>query len=84
MQKDSKGLYSVKKGLKIKDLDIQARRVKIVLSRFDTLDSDSDIIRKGAFKKSIEERGPNSANNRKIAFLRYHDWEHPIGKFVHL
>lgn len=84
MQKDSKELYSVKRGLKIKDLDIQARRVKIVLSSFDTLDSDSDIIRKGAFKKSIEERGPNSANNRKIAFLRYHDWEHPIGKFVHL
>ena len=84
MQKNSKGLYSVKRGIEVKDLDIQARRVKIMLANFDSLDSDSDIIRKGAFKKSIEERGPGSSNNRKIAFLRYHDWEHPIGKFVHI
>ena len=84
MQNNSKGLYSVKRGIEIKDLDIQTRRVKIMLANFDSLDSDKDIIRKGAFKKSIEERGPGSASNRKIAFLRYHDWEHPIGKFVHL
>ena len=84
MQKDSNKLYSVKRGIEVKDLDIQTRRVKIMLSNFDTLDSDSDIIRKGAFAKSIQERGPASTGNRKIAFLRYHDWEHPIGKFVHL
>ena len=84
MNKDNNKLYSVKRGIEVKDLDIQTRRVKIMLANFDSLDSDKDIIRKGAFKKSIEERGPGSASNRKIAFLRYHDWEHPIGKFVHL
>ena len=84
MNKDNSKLYSVKRGIEVKDLDIQTRRVKIMLANFDSLDSDKDIIRKGAFKKSIEERGPGSTSNRKIAFLRYHDWEHPIGKFVHI
>lgn len=54
------------------------------LSAFDKLDSDSDIIRRGAFKKSIQERGPGSSSNRKIAFLRFHNWEMPIGKFLEL
>lgn len=77
--------YKVKTiALKVKDLDPQTRRVKVALSSFDTIDSDNDIIRRGAFAKSISERGPESESNRKIAFLRHHDWEHQIGKFVHL
>lgn len=54
------------------------------LSKFNVIDSDKDIIRKGAFAKSIMERGPESNSNRKIAFLRYHNWEKPIGKFLEL
>ena len=42
------------------------------------------MIVKGAFKKSLQERGVDSTSNRKIAFLRYHDWTKPIGKFVRL
>lgn len=68
----------------VKDIDTAGRRVKIALSAFDNVDSDRDVIRKGAFAKSIRERGPESSSNRKIAFLRYHDWEHQIGKFITL
>lgn len=77
--------YSLKGfNTEIKDLDASARKVAIYLSVFDVIDSDNDVIRKGAFKKSIQERGVDSGSNRKIAFLRYHNWEMPIGKFVEL
>jgi HK97 family phage prohead protease len=55
-----------------------------MLSKFDNIDSDGDVIRKGAFSKSIQDRGPESPSNRKIAFLRHHDWEQQIGKFISL
>jgi len=75
--------YQVKKAdLSVKDVDIKTRRVQVMLSAFDNIDSDGDVIRKGAFAKSIMERGFESTSNRKIAFLRHHDWEHQIGKFV--
>jgi HK97 family phage prohead protease len=78
-------IYAVKGlELSVKDIDAQTRRVKIALSAFGNVDSDRDVIIKGAFSKSIQERGPESTSNRKIAFLRYHDWEHQIGKFISL
>lgn len=70
--------------LKVDDIDTGNRIVKFYLSSFDTLDSDSDIIRKGAFTKSLQERGVNSKGNRKIQFLRHHDWTWQIGKFLEL
>ena len=76
--------YSTKATLEIKDISSDKREVAIYLSKFGNVDSDMDMIQKGAFKKSIEERGPESASNRKIAFLRYHDWEQQIGKFLKL
>lgn len=77
--------YSTKaQDLFVKDVDESGRKVAVYLSVFDKIDSDMDVIRRGAFNKSIQERGPFSASNRKIAFLRYHDWEKPIGKFVEL
>tara|TARA_R110000764_G_scaffold239040_1_gene337318 strand:+ start:1065 stop:1835 length:771 start_codon:yes stop_codon:yes gene_type:complete len=84
MNKDSNSYQVKSQNLTIKDLDEGSRQVVIYLSDFDSLDSDNDIIRKGAFKKSIMERGPNSLSNRKIAFLRHHNWEMPIGKFIEL
>lgn len=68
----------------IKDLSLGKREVAMYLSKFDVIDSDDDLIIKGAFEKSIRERGPQSDSNRNIAFLRYHDWQHPIGKFLKL
>ena len=77
--------YNVKgQNLAIKDLDLEKREVAVYLSRFDVIDADNDMIIKGAFKKSIKERGVNSTSNRKIAFLRYHNWEMPIGTFKSL
>lgn len=69
---------------KVTDIDDATRTVKVALSKFDYLDSDGDIITKGAFTKTIKERGPESATNRKIKFLRYHDWEHEIGMWKEL
>ena len=60
------------------------RKVKGYLSAFDVMDSDRDIIRKGAFSKSIQENGPASTSNRRIQFLRNHDWNSQIGKFLEL
>ena len=78
-------IYGVKNlSLKIEDVDEANRIVKGYLSSFDTLDSDSDIIRKGAFKKSLSERGVSTGANRKIAHLRNHDWEQQIGLFTEL
>lgn len=78
-------IYGVKSlSMKIEDVDEANRIVKGYLSSFDTLDSDSDIIRKGAFKKSLQERGVKTNANRKIAHLRNHDWEQQIGLFTEL
>lgn len=84
MKKDSNSYQVKSHNLTIKDLDAGSNQVAMYLSSFDTLDSDNDIIKKGSFKKSIQERGPKSASNRKIAFLRFHNWEMPIGKFLEL
>lgn len=76
--------YSTKSGYEVSDMDLSNRRVKMYLAKFDNMDSDGDVIRRGAFAKSISERGFNSTSNRKIAFLRHHEWTMPIGKFVEL
>ena len=77
--------YSVKSfDTSIKDISLGRREVAMYLSKFDVIDSDNDMIVKGAFEKSINERGVNSSSNRNIAFLRYHDWQHQIGKFLKL
>ena len=76
--KKQQSIYDIKNAFEIKDMDSEKRQVAVYLSKFDILDSDNDIIRRGAFSKSIQERGVNSGSNRQIAFLRWHDWEKPI------
>ena len=79
------GLFKTKNvSLEVKDIDNKSRVVKVALSKFGNVDSDNDVITRGAFAKSIQERGAESEGNRKIKFLRYHDFEHEIGKWVHL
>lgn len=75
-------IYNIKSYSDIKDMDNDKKTVAVYLSKFDVMDSDNDIIRKGAFTKSIIERGPQANSNRKIAFLRHHDWEWQIGKWL--
>lgn len=77
-------LYKIKAASDIKDVDSNKRQVAVYLSTFDQIDADNDMIKKGAFAKSISERGPESASNRKIAFLRHHDWDWQIGKWLSL
>ena len=69
---------------KLEDLDEGKRLVKGMLSTFGVIDSDGDILMRGAFSKSIMERGPKSSSNRRIAYLRMHNWNMQIGKFLEL
>lgn len=81
----TKNTYGIKSiSTSIKDIDLSSREVAIYLSKFDVIDSDNDMIKKGAFKSSIQQRGVHSGSARKIAFLRHHDWQHQIGKFTKL
>lgn len=74
--------YPVKTvSMKLADLDEGSRQVKFVLSTMDYLDYDRDVLRKGAFSKSIQERGPQSQAPDKIQFLRDHDWTKQIGRY---
>ena len=84
MKKDCQNLKVKTLALELSDVDPKNRRVSGYFASFDTLDSDGDIIRKGAFAESILQRGPQSAGNRKIAHLWEHDWSFPIGKLLEL
>lgn len=71
-------------GGQIKGVDSKKGIVEGYLSAWDVIDSDGDMLMRGAFQKSIAERGPKSSNNRKIAFLRAHSIDSPVGKFMEL
>ena len=59
--------------------EITDRTVKGYFASFGNIDSDNDMFIKGAFAKSIQERGVKSEGNRKIAHLAFHDMNRPIG-----
>jgi HK97 family phage prohead protease len=64
---------------------IQKRRmVSGYFSVFDTVDSDLDIIRKGAYERSINDRGVLSSSNRKIKYLHQHNIYEHAGKLTEL
>lgn len=69
----------------VKDLeiDLTKRTVKGYAAVFGNIDGARDMIIKGAFAKSISERGPGSANN-SIIFLWQHDMKDPIGRITKL
>ncbi|WP_288435354.1 HK97 family phage prohead protease [uncultured Chryseobacterium sp.] len=70
-----KGILELKNTGSVSDVDVKSRIVSGYLSSFDNIDSDNDIIVKGAFQKSINERFSS------IFFLYQHDWSKPLGKF---
>lgn len=70
-----KGILELKNTGSVSDVDVKSRIVSGYLSSFDNIDSDNDIIVKGAFQKSINERF------NSIFFLYQHDWSKPLGKF---
>lgn len=54
--------------LELKELDISKRYVEGYFSAFDVVDSDNDIIRRGAAKKTIQELGPKGKGRIKHLF----------------
>lgn len=80
----SEGKVSFKffRGLACKELDGEKHVIEIKFASYGNIDSDGDMLIRGCFAKSISERGPESATNRKIAFLWQHDMKDPIGKIL--
>ena len=65
-----------------KEINTEKHIIEIKFAAFGNIDSDRDILIKGCFAKSIQERGPGSSTHRKIAFLWQHDLHDPIGKIL--
>jgi HK97 family phage prohead protease len=63
-------------------VDEESRTISGYLSIFNVVDSDGDYIVRGAYAKSIKERGPDSNTHRKIAFLWQHDMKDPIARIT--
>lgn len=64
--------------LQIKDVDGKKGIVTGYFSDFNSIDSDGDIIKPGAFQKSISQNGPKSSKPR-IKHLLNHDSSKPLG-----
>tara|TARA_Y100001937_G_C7130652_1_gene337181 strand:+ start:970 stop:1671 length:702 start_codon:yes stop_codon:yes gene_type:complete len=62
----------------IKDLEDKSMIISGYGSYFDNIDADGDIIRKGAYKKTIEENGS------RVKYLYQHKMDQPIGKMEEL
>lgn len=62
----------------VKDVDLKGRRITGYLSAFGNEDSDGDIIEKGAYKRTLDNR------KDQIFFLNQHNWNQPHGKFDEL
>jgi len=60
------------------DADEKMGIVKGYGSIFGNVDSDGDIINKGAYKKTIQENGS------RVKYLYQHDMDKPIGKMINL
>ena len=71
-------------GFTTKELDEPKREVYMILNSFGNKDDDRDIVQKGAFAKSLAERGVGSNTPRKIAYLKFHDMRMPLGTFKEL
>ena len=79
--KNESMIYQYKNlGLEVKDVDTKQGIVQGYFSAFDTLDSDGDIIRAGAFQKSINEWFPKG----RIKHLLNHDIQKPLGNIKEL
>ena len=63
-------------------MDDEKHVIRVKFASFGNKDSAGDILIKGCFAKSINDRGPESSTNRKIAFLWQHDMSDPIGKVL--
>lgn len=61
-----------------KDIDGRKGIVTGYFADFNSVDSDGDVIKKGAFTKTLSESGPSSVKPR-IKHILNHNWEQPLG-----
>lgn len=71
-------LYKAAPLTELSDIDEKNGIVKGYGSYFDNKDSDYDVIRKGAYQKTIKENG------ERVKYLYQHDMMQPIGKMNEL
>ena len=64
--------YKIKSNGELKDVDVKTMTMTGYFSKFGNIDSDGDMMMPGAFKKSLNERGPDGTN--QIWFLKDHNW----------
>lgn len=62
----------------VKDVDMESRTVSGYFSVFDVKDADEDIIKPGAYKKTVKENGPSGKD--RIMHLLQHNPTKPLGK----
>lgn len=78
-----KNIYQIKNfESAITDVDLTKRTVSGYFARFNNVDSDGDMIKEGAFMKTVAETGPGGSN--RIKHLKNHDPGQMIGKLVTL
>lgn len=58
----------------------ESRTISGYAAIFGNIDKVNDILIKGCFAKSIQDRGPESSANDKIIMLWQHDRKEPIGR----
>lgn len=66
-----------------KDIDSKKGIVSGYFADFESLDSDGDVIKKGAFSRTINDNGPSSVRPR-IKHLFNHDINSPLGVLLSL
>lgn len=70
--------------LKVKEYNVENRKISGYAAVFNNKDKAGDILIKGCFSKSINDRGPESSANDKIIMLWMHDMKEPIGRITAL
>jgi len=82
MKKDKLNIsYQVKSNLtEYKEVDTSQRIIKAVLNTYNFYDSDTDVLRPGCAKLSLDQRGAKSQAVDKILYAKYHDLTKLPGK----
>ena len=76
-------IYNYKhQSIDIKDVDAKQGIVTGYFSAFGNVDSDGDIMMPGAFKRSIQDWGPDAKG--RVKHLMNHDPSKPLGKIMEL
>ena len=70
--------------IKAENLDLVSRKISGYAAIFNNVDKAKDMLIRGCFAKSINDRGPESQANDKIILLWMHDMDEPIGRITKL